>query len=759
MTLAPASNGPDALAQLLRDEGLVSVEGLERGRARQAEAGGTLDTALLELDLADERTVADALARAYGLPPAPASAFQDPDPRSRRAFPTKVAERHGLAPFGLEGRELLLAVSCPVDQGVLEEVSFMLSLHLRPHAAPEWRVRALIERLYGTPMPERMRALATRLSASPAQGERAAPPGSAQQPASQPGGAAGPAGWRGFDRERSEPAEPLAAALAQAMEAPEAEALLHEPSTATPPAPGRLAPPGWTVDDARRALAEAGGRDEVVSAALRYARDFFESAALFAVTHDAIWGHDALGPDEGARELCRGLAVSVDACGFFRPALEARGPYLGPPAGDPVSRSVLQGLNRGTPRTVLLYPVTLRERVVCILLADNGEAPVSPRRLGDLLVLLSTVGAAFERVLRDRKRGPAPTAPPPVSQAEPGPAPPPTAAEAAEPWRVAEPARTEAPLPAEVDVDLGDYELGPHPPAAAASTPGPAAARARPDLAALVNRLAASARGSPERGSLIAELAQWGDEAAPLLTARLPGPIEVRSEALAQATPVSEQGPLLAALAAIGPAATRHLVPLLSDQDKARRRYAVLLLGHLGDAAALPALAEAAFDADPRVAAAARAALSEHRREPEFEPLRGRLRRALSEPVRAAAAARALARLGDVESVPLLIHILDGAEPGAAAASEALTRLTMQRLGPDPAAWMAWWSQHRTEPRRSWLLAGLTHSDRTVRRLAAEELRAAGPPPFAYFPDAPPTERERVAHEWAAWLESQGVEP
>ncbi len=754
MTSAPVSNAPDALARLLLDEGLVPAEGLERARARQAEAGGALDTALLELDLADERTIADALARAFGLPPAPTSAFLDPDPRARLAFPAKVAERHGLVPFGLEGRELLLAASCPVDHAVLEEVSFMLSLHLHPHAAPEWRVWALIERLYGAPMSERMRALAARLASAPAQGERAALRG---QPPFEPGERAGPAGRRGFERNRSEPAEPLAAALAQAMEAPEAEALVRDPSATPPSAPGPLAPPGWTLDDARRALAEASVRDEVMSVALRYARDFFESAAVFAVTRDAIWGHDALGRDDGARELCRGLAVSVDDCGFFRPALEARGPYLGPPPGDPVSRSVLEGLDRDTPRTVLLYPVAVRDRVVCILLADNGEAPVSPRRLGDLLVLLSSVGTALERVLRERKRGPAPQAPTPAPQAEAAPAAHPAASGAAETWQVAEPARAEMPLPGDVDVDLGDYELGPGPSAAAARTPGPA--RTAADLAGLVDRLAASARGSPERGSLIAELARSRDEAAAVLAARLPGPIEVRSEALAQATPVSEQGPLLAALAAIGPAATPHLVPLLSDPDKDRRRYAVLMLGHLGDAAALPALAEAAFDADPRVAAAARAALSEHRREPEFEPLRARLRRALSEPVRAAAAARALARLGDVESVPLLIHILDGPEPGAAAASEALTRLTMQRLGPDPASWMAWWSQHRTEPRRGWLLAGLTHPDRTVRRLAAEELRAAGPPPFAYFPDAPPAERERVAREWAAWLESQGVEP
>ena len=91
------------------------------------------------------------MARAADLPPAPLSAYEQVDARARRVFPSKVAERHGLAPFALDGRELSLVATCPVDLGLLDEVSFMLSLHLTPHVGPEWRVRSLIQRLYGGP--------------------------------------------------------------------------------------------------------------------------------------------------------------------------------------------------------------------------------------------------------------------------------------------------------------------------------------------------------------------------------------------------------------------------------------------------------------------------------------------------------------------------------------------------------------------------------------------------------------------------------
>ena len=246
----------DPFASLLVEEGLVSEEALARAQARQAEAGGALDTALLELRLADERTLADALARATGLPAAPPSAFVDAEPRARRAFPSKVAERHGMVPFGLEGRELLVAAVHPVDQALLDEVGFMLSLHVRPHVAPEWRVRALTERLYGTPMPERLRVLAARLSAGGAEAGRAgAPAGGADEDlAFEPVEEATLPGRRAFAR-GVQPAEPLAAALAQAVEASEARALLEEPPSPPPAARERRGAPGWRLADARRALA------------------------------------------------------------------------------------------------------------------------------------------------------------------------------------------------------------------------------------------------------------------------------------------------------------------------------------------------------------------------------------------------------------------------------------------------------------------------------------------------------------------------
>jgi HEAT repeat protein len=720
----------DRLAELLVNDGAVTAADLERALARQREAGGTLDTALLELGLIAEERLIELLSLATGLPPAPPEAWSAADARSRRVFPSKVAERHGLAPFALDGRELSLVAAYPVDSSLLDELGFMLSLHLAPHVAPEWRVRALVQKVYGTPLSERLAELAERLRGEPgATPAEPVPEGGAAQPA-----ATSPEP-RGFSRDASEPLEPLAAALAQVVESAELEELLQ----ASSPSPGeidRSAPPRWKLEQAQSALAAARGRDDVVLVALRYARDFFEYAALFAVTYDAVAGHDALAAtDEAARDQCRMVAVSLSEPALFRVVLEAPAPYLGPPPRDAGSDAVLHSLCREAPRTVLLYPVVLRGRIVCILYADNGEAPVSPRRLGDLLILFARMGAAFERILRERKRERAGVA----RSAEP------------EPWQAREPGRVEAKPPEELEVDLGDYEVT----LAAEAFTAPRAF----DPAMAVLDLEKSARGSSERGRLIALLVQHAAESAPYVCARFPGPIEVRSEALAEATPIYEQGPILAALAALGMVATPYLMPLLTDPDAERRRRAVRLLGHLADPACFSALADRVFDPDPRVAAAARSELGNLRRQPDMRQVSEKLRRALVSSLveRATGAAQALGALRDVEAIPLLVERLEAEGAVAQAAAEALWRITLQRLGASPRRWTSWWKEHRATPRAAWLLAALTDEDREARLAAAEELRAAGPPPVPYAADAPPAEREKAAQAWVAWWETAGL--
>ena len=755
------------LAAVLAEAGAVSQDDLGRALRRQKEAGGTLDTALLELGLVEEDALVAALARASELPPLPKGPIE-PDPRARRVFPGRVAERHGLAPFRLDGRELSVLVTWPADLSALDEISFMLSLHLVAHVAPEWRVRELMARVYGGELPERLAAVAARVLSAPA---GAAPleqaskgPEGATLP---PGGpeavlAAAPAAGGEEARAASPvaerpapPDEPLASALTQALEAPGEPGA---PEEAVPAEHG--APPRWTRQEAFAALDASRTRDEVLEVVLRYARDFFEAAAVFAVAREHVGGHDARGW-EGARVRCRAVRVAPSEVELFRSVLEASGPYLGPLAGEPGNRALLSALGRPWPRTVLVYPVAVRARIVCLLYADNGDAPVSPARLGDLLLFAAAIGGALDRILREAKRlralalppaeaPPEPVPPPsePASQATPSatafeeaPATPEAEPEVKEPWEAREPAQARSPAPARAEErDL--FEV---------ASAREVLARADFDPPELVRRLSTSRRDSAERSRLSQELLRHGPAAAAALAAAFPGPLE-GGEA-PDALPVEARGPLLAALAALGAVATPFLVRLLLAADPQQRRLAVELLARTGDPAAFLPLAERALDAEPRVAEAALSALARARAHPEFHPVVERLRRALlgSEADRPVQAALALARLGDEESVPLLIQALDTPGPLAGAADAALELLTCRRFGPSPAPWLKWWREHRSEHREDWLFLALGDDDRAVRTAAAESLRAAGSPPLTWSADLPAPERLEAAARWRSW--------
>jgi hypothetical protein len=797
---------PTDLAALLVEEGAVAGATMDEALARQAQLGGALDTALLELGTVDEAQLLAALSRATDLPAAPAGAWEAADARARRVFPSRVAERHGLAPFALDGRELALVATYPVDLGLLDEISFMLSLHLTAHVGPEWRVRALIHRLYGGTLDPRFAALAARSGALP--DPQFSPPPDATEVAGGDLGAARtedlpPAEERpapeaepaprprmvGFARDASEPLEPLAAALAQALESddfprldqetldlapPPDEPDEAEPAAAAPPpAPeppiDRSAPPHWTLEQARAGLAAARTRDELVAVALRYARDFFEFAAMFAVTRDAVAGHDALGVEESARDMCRGTAIYTSDPGIFRMVIETRAPYLGPVArGLAGNDAILSGLDRGAPRTVLVCPIVLRDRTSCVLYADNGEAPVSARRLGDLLLFVAAIGPSFERLIRERKQrrqeravsaAPAttpeppsqsvgePPAPPPELEREPprpasvpeaGLAPPDKPVGPPDPWRTREPALASTPE-FDIDVDVGDEGGG----------DGPSRA-----VDGEIARLVDTAPGSPRRAQSVARLAAQGDLAVRALVAALPGPVEDE-----QAAEPAQAGPVPAALSLHGAAAVPLLLGVLQDPDPARRRCAAVLLGAAAEPAAFGPLADRALDPDPRVAAAASEALARNRNHPGMRGVPDRLRRALLSGVtaRAAGAARALGSLRDVEAIPLLVQVLEtssGAD--AAAAAEALSRITLQRIGAEPRRWLAWWKENRGRGRAEWLFSGLTSSDRSVRAAAAAELAEAAPTPVQYSPDAPPAEREAAARAWAGWWSRSG---
>jgi len=283
----------------------------------------------------------------------------------------------------------------------------------------------------------------------------------------------------------------------------------------------------------------------------------------------------------------------------------------------------------------------------------------------------------------------------------------------------------------------------------AANEPAPEAA---PDPAAEASPAeeASSSAGAPEDGALAGlpphpSLSPGGGEGNDRHEEPSPAPSEdeEKGEGSAEAAPGGGEG---------GDAK--------GEGGRLEAAIASLLSGRQGPPDRVAPIVDLLLDPAPEVSAAAREALAERRAHPSVKPVPERLRRGLLSGIgeRPVLAALALGALRDVESIPILIQAFEGGSPeGARAASEALTRITLQRLGPSPQKWLRWWKENRGHSRAEWLFAALTSEEADLRGAAADELRAAGAPPVHYTADLPASELAAAARAWWTWWSHQGL--
>lgn len=537
---------PLFLAGLLVRGGAVAPDVMEEALQRQVLYGGALDTNLLEIGAADEVTLAPYLARASGLPTAPPEAFDAVEPRVRRAFPGRLAERHGIVPFGLEGRTLEVACCYPVEASLIDEISFMLSLVLRPHVAPEFRVRLSVERLYGQAAAQRFHALARRFGVEPPAPSEVAP------------------------------LEPHAARAHEAARQHDENAIV-----------ARSAIPGWSRDEALALLREAGDRDQAIEIVLRFARRVFEYASAFVVVGGNLIGWDAIGPSPEARRRVGQVALPVEAPSILRTVVETGGRYLGPIPGDEHHAALLEGLGRRAPRSAFLQPVSIGQRVVAILLCDNGERVVSPLHVSQVMVVVQGLAGALEAMVRTRKGQLAAHAA--EAAASPG--------KAALATTARERGTREPPAGGRMDSAPRRPEAAPpsrHPPPLAPS---------RSDLARRAVEALLAARSDAEHDAAMATITAGPAAAAEMLVALLPSTAPASLTSQAAEHPSS---PAVQALLVLGDAAIPALLRARGSSSPGVRFWVAALLRRSRLPAARQALEALARDPIPAVALLAR---------------------------------------------------------------------------------------------------------------------------------------------------------
>src|SRR6185503_3087622 len=347
--------------------------------------------------------------------------------------------------------------------------------------------------------------------------------------------------------------------------------------------------------------------------------------------------------------------------------------HIGPlVSGDPSIDSMVLRMGGTMPPSALILPIVLRDRVVALVVAHRVNSDLKLVDVTELLPMANAASEAIGRLIVKHKAA-------------------------------GHRALTEPPI-VEIDTEMIDTKKISRSEAiwqTAGGTPSMPgfeqgvemsmeAGEPRP-----IDDVLAEIERSDEAGAeeALAEAAERTAETLRALTRRFPGTLRVdRFAVTGRPLRPAQYGGLLELVIRLGAAASELLIERMTAPQRDVRFYATICVAELRPRSAVFALAERLFDQDFGVRAAAVEALTGYPSQ-ELGHALLRARRAVhsSDPDVVAAASGALVALGDTESIPDLIGVLERSGRGGDHARRALTALTAQDFGASERKWRKWY--------------------------------------------------------------------
>jgi|GEM_PF-1554692 len=156
------------------------------------------------------------------------------------------------------------------------------------------------------------------------------------------------------------------------------------------------------AEEAKIMIGEAGDRDEVARILVRFALSFMPRIALFIVKKDIMIGW--MGGGEGiTNRQVKGIMIPLNSPSVFRTVRETGTDYFGSLPKTTINDIFIAALGDTRPRQILLVPVTVRHKPICILYGDSGTSPGFSKDLSPVHLLLTDASQAFERMILQAK--------------------------------------------------------------------------------------------------------------------------------------------------------------------------------------------------------------------------------------------------------------------------------------------------------------------------------------------------------------------
>ncbi len=423
------------LGELLVHSRQITAEQLDAALRQQVVYGARLGTNLIELGYADLDTVAHALARLLQVPASLQRHFEHHDRQVTELVPRELAARYAAFPIAYAdtsaGRRLVTCIRNPRDQGAVSALTRAAGTQVLACVAPELEIFFWLEHVYGVRRQERYRQ-AHPGSSTPlprAQSDRIQAVGQAdalsedvdidfdideeveeEQP--MPGLQLVDLDHSDVERDLSQYSiagkqdslSSMATGLAAAQTATPA------PVARTTDSMHRIAEVQdvlMTAAEARSAIGRATDRNGVGNAVVAFLRKRFGAGLMLIAKDDMALGHRGCGGtfDDSTVES---ILIPLSAPSMFRTAVEARQTCRGAPpsSGKAIHERFFKLFSLDDePPSVVVTPVMIRDRVVCLLYAHAAHGGgVTDELVAEIEYVAAAVGEAYLRLIREAKR-------------------------------------------------------------------------------------------------------------------------------------------------------------------------------------------------------------------------------------------------------------------------------------------------------------------------------------------------------------------
>ncbi|HUF13012.1 MAG TPA: type IV-A pilus assembly ATPase PilB [Longimicrobiales bacterium] len=145
--MATATTATDRIGDLLRREGLITEDQLQRALTNAREKRQRIGYSLIEMGFIAEEDLTRMLARQYRLPAVDLNRVQV-DQKILKLVPSDIALKHLLLPLRRVGRTLTVAMANPTDAGVVDNLKFITRHDIEPVIVGEYTLKRHLEKYY-----------------------------------------------------------------------------------------------------------------------------------------------------------------------------------------------------------------------------------------------------------------------------------------------------------------------------------------------------------------------------------------------------------------------------------------------------------------------------------------------------------------------------------------------------------------------------------------------------------------------------------